>query len=213
MKTSKFAHSFAWIAALLLAAPATAQLINHPVQALPQGDAAGSTVLATQFARGLNDNSGKYNSFGLGIGRTSEKVSYMAMGGYAVDYPLADNNELSLGANVAYHMLSDDSTPVQVSVQGGLGWASIADVTVWNFPVGVALQARPSGGATSVTPWVMPRLDISRVLGTTTTDFAAAAGVGITTQSGAGAHLALDWRNVEGGSPFGLAIGVHYAIN
>jgi hypothetical protein len=128
----------------------------------------------------------------------------MGMAGYSLDYPLADNNELSLAANVAVHLLSDDSMPVQVSVQGGLGWSSFADQAVWRFPIGVALQARPSGNATQITPWVMPRLEITRILGSTSTDIGAAAGIGVSTQSGAGAHLAVDWVNVEGGAHFNI---------
>lgn len=213
MNHRTFVFSLAWIAALLMAAPAMGQLLNHPVEALPLGDAVGTTFAGTQYARGLNDNSGKFSSFGIGVGRATERVSFMGMAGYSLDYPLADNNELSLAANVAVHLLSDDSMPVQVSVQGGLGWSSFADQAVWRFPIGVALQARPSGNATEITPWVMPRLDITRAFGSTSTDIGAAAGIGVSTQSGAGAHLAVDWVNVEGGAPFGFSIGVHFNIN
>ena len=216
MNNRTFVFSLAWIAALLMAAPAMGQLLNHPVEALPLGDAVGTTFAGTQYARGLNDNSGKYSSFGIGVGRAAERVSFMGMAGYALDYPLADNNELSLAANVAVHLLSDDSMPVQVSVQGGLGWSSFADQAVWRFPIGVALQARPSGNATEITPWVMPRLDIARAsiggISGTSTNFGASAGLGITSESGAGVHLALDYLNVEGGSPFGFAFGGHYMV-
>ena len=47
---------------------------------------------------------------------------------------------------------------------------------------------------------------------TTSSNLGAAAGLSVTSESGAGAHLAIDWVNVEGGSPFGFAIGVHYMV-
>ena len=216
MNQHKFVFSFAWIAALLVATPAMGQLLNHPVQALPAGDAAGTTFVAAQSARGLNDNSGKQNSFAAGVGRAMEKVSFMGMAGYVA----SDTDQLTLGANMAVHLLSDDSTPVQVSLQGGFGWASLDVLTeslsIMSFPIGLAIQGRPSGNATTVTPWLMPRLDISRAsiggVSTTSTDLGAAAGFSVTSESGAGAHLAIDWVNVEGGSPFGFAIGVHYMV-
>ena len=216
MKTQKSVFTFSWIAALLVATPAMGQLLNHPVQALPLGDAAGTTFVAAQSARGLNDNSGKQNSFAAGVGRAMEKFAFMGMAGYIA----SDTDKLTLGANVAVHLLSDDSTPVQVSIQGGFGWVSLdvgtESLSIMNFPIGVAIQGRPSGDATTVTPWLMPRLDMSRAsiggASTTSTDLGAAAGFSVTTESGAGAHLAIDWVNVEGGSPFGLAIGVHYMV-
>ena len=211
------------IAALLVATPAMGQLLNHPVQALPAGDAAGATFFGAQFLRGLNDDSFKDSSFGVGVGRAMERVSFMGMAGYVLDYGTPDgDSELTLGANVAVHLLSDDSTPVQVSVQAGFGWASLdvgTESLSWmSFPIGVAISGRPSGGATTVTPWVMPRLDIQRtgelllLPSSTETNFGAAAGVSVTREDGIGGHLAIDYLNVSGGSPFGFAVGVHYIV-
>ena len=68
----------------------------------------------------------------------------------------------------------------------------------------------------------MPRLNINRIgeftAGTLTvpsnteTDIGASAGVGFTSESGASAHLAIDWLSREGGSPFGFSLGVHYIV-
>ncbi len=217
MNQHKFAFSFAWIAALLVAAPATAQLLNHPVTALPAGDAVGATFVAGDYARGLNENSLKWNAFAVGVGRAMERVSFSGAGGYVT----TDVDELTLAAAVAVHLLSDDSTPVQVSLQSGMGWTSFDgapdNTTLLNFPIGIAIQARPGDAATSVRPWVMPRLNITRAsssgISSTATDFGASGGVSVTAQSGAGAHVSFDWVNVEGGSPFGFSVGVHYAIN
>ena len=80
MSQPKFVFSFALIAALLVAAPAMGQLLNHPVQALPLGDAAGSTFVGAEFARGLNDDSKERSSFAVGVGRAMERVSFLGMG-------------------------------------------------------------------------------------------------------------------------------------
>ena len=212
MTQHKFVSSFAWIAGAADCDPGRGQLLNHPVQAPPVGDAAGTThFFGAQWARGLNDDSGKDNSFAAGVGRAMERVSFMAMGGYVA----SDLDELTLGANVAVHLLSDDSTPVQVSVQGGFGWVKFDDPeTVTSFPIGVALQGRPRGNTTTITPWVMPRLDIqhSSQFSSTETNFGAAAGLSVNSEGGAGAHLAFDWVHTDSIDPFRFAIGVHRMV-
>ena len=220
MNQRKFAFSFALLAAQLVATPAVGQLLNHPVYALPQGPDAGATILAAQYARGLNDESFKDNSFAVSVLRAMERVTFAASGGYVLDYALGTESQLSLAGRVAVHLLSDDSTPVQVSVQGGFGWASVDgtpdNTSLTSFPIGVAISGRPSDSDTSVRPWVMPRLNIARVsvggLIVSESDIGAPVGVGFTSESGAGAHMAVDWLNVEGGSPFGFSLGVHYVM-
>lgn len=219
MNQHKFAFTFACIAALMVATPAVGQLHNFPVQSLPQGPAAGNLFVATQFACGLNDNSFKQNSFAAAVGRSMERVTVAGAAGYVA----SDTDALTLAASVAVHLLSDDSTPVQVSLQGGLGWISqeinaTESVTLLNFPIGVAISGRRSDGPVSVRPWVMPRLNLMRmgeigiIPSSTEADIGASAGVSFTGESGVGGHVAADWINVEGGSPFGISVGVHYVV-
>lgn len=217
MNQRKFLFSFAWIAALLVAAPATAQLLNHPVTALPMGPAGGARFVAAEYARGLNDNSGKLNSFGAAIGNATERISFAVMGGYIT----SDVEEVTLALSVAVHLLSDDDAPVQVSLQGGFGWASFdgtpANTSITTYPIGVAIQSRPSDSGASVRPWIMPRLNITRDstggVSNTETDIGVSGGFSFTSEGGMGAHVSADWVNVEGGSPFGFSVGAHYVIN
>ena len=67
-------------AALLVAAPAMGQVLNHPVMVLPQGADDGATFFGVQYGKGLNDDSGKYNSFLLAGGRAMERVSFALNG-------------------------------------------------------------------------------------------------------------------------------------
>jgi hypothetical protein len=61
-------------------------------------------------------------------------------------------------------------------------------------------------------PWVMPRLHIVRtgesgvLPSDTSTDFGAAVGLSVNSESRAGFHVAIDYVNLAGGSPFGFAM-------
>ena len=85
-----------------------------------------------------------------------------------------------------------------------------------NLPIGITIQGTSNE---SVTPWVMPRLHIVRtgesgvLPSDTSTDFGAAAGLSVNSESGAGFHVAIDYVNLAGGSPVGFAIGGHYIVS
>ncbi len=215
MNQPKFVFSFAWIAALLVAAPAMGQLLNHPVHSLPAGPANGATFVAAQGARGFNNDSNKQSSFAAAVGRGMERVSFAGMVGYVG----TDTDELTLAASVAVHLLPEPDA-VQVSLQGGFGWASLdgtPDNTTWTtFPIGVALSTGPSDAENEVRPWVMPRLNIARQSsgGTSSTDtnFGVSWGISFTNVDGFGVDVSSDWANIEDASPFALALGVHFVM-
>ena len=222
MNKRVFALSSTWIAALLVATPALGQLLEFPVYSLPAGDADGATFAGVTFARGINDNSGKQNAFGGGIGRAMERVSFIGLVGYVA----SETEEVTLGANVALNLPMPTDSPIQLSVQGGVGWASIdgiPDNTTWlSVPVGLVLQTPPSDAATQVRPWVMPRYNFRRAStgGTSLTDrnFGASAGVSVNTEAGIGFHVAFDLQREDpldtgiSSSAFVFGAGVHYRI-
>ena len=151
MNQHKFVFSLAGIAALLVAAPAMGQLLNHPVHSLGMGPADGATFFAFQTSRGFNDDSGKQMSWAAAVGRGMERVSFAGMVGYVG----SDTDELTLAAAVAVHLLPDPDA-VQVSLQDGYGWASIDgtpdNTSLSNFPIGIALSTAPSDADTEVRP-------------------------------------------------------------
>ncbi len=209
MIKTRFAFSIA-VVALLVATPAMGQLGNFPVIALPAGDADGTTFIAGGWGRGLNDQSGKLNSFVFGAARAMEKVSFAVLGGYVVDV-LPDVSEISFGGQIAYNVVNDPDQPVGVGIQGGIEWMSVdntpENVTLWNFPVGVSLSGSTEAGSMAVRPWVMPRVQWTRVgdggsgAGSSTdTDFGASAGVSGTTEGGFGIGLSIDWLNTDDGT-------------
>ena len=197
MNQSKFGFSIACIAAaaLLVATPAMGQLINFPVLALAPGDADGVTTVGAGFGRGLNSNSGEQSSFAAGVSRGMERVSF----GVAAGYVATDTDELTLAGDVAVHLLSDSDSPVQVSLQSGLGWMSIetapsSSESLLNIPVGVAIQSNNDGPASV---WVMPRYNFTRFAGSTESKLGASAGGSYAAENGVGFGLALDWQIVE----------------
>lgn len=211
MTQHKFASFFACLAAaLMIATPATGQLVNFPVLALAPGGADGVTAVIAGFGRGLNDNSRKQTSFGAGIVRGMERVSFGVSGAYVA----SDTEEMTLGGRIAVHVLNDSDSPVSVSLQTGLGWMSFgADASLLNIPIGVAIQGNGDG---NVTPWVMPRLQMTRVsiasLSATETDIGVSAGVNVSSEGGFGFGVSVDWINVEGGSPFFMSAGFSFVL-
>lgn len=196
----------------LVASPALAQMLGNPVYFF-QNEGTGLT-LAGDYGRGLNDASGKTNYFGgratLGLPMFAITVgagSAKASGGSAVT---------SFGGDVAVNLAKAPSLPVTVALQAGLGYSSVSGVKTMHVPVGAALAFKPKTPGATVTPWVAPRLDYVRVsvggVSANQTKFGASGGVSVGIPSGLGFHVALDYVNVSGGSPFLVGAGVHYAI-
>ena len=196
MNNPRFVFYIAAVA-LLVATPATGQLTNTPVLALAQGDADGVNSVGAGYARGLNDQSGKLDTFGAGFARAMEMVSYGVYGAYVYSGLTGVDNEVSLAGSVAYHVPMAGDSPVSVSLQTGIGWIN-ATSSVLNFPVGVAIQGSSQAGSLTVRPWVMPRIqwtrvgDVGIIPGNTEADFGASAGVGFVSQGGFGFGLAAD---------------------
>ena len=205
MSKTKFVFSIA-VVALMVATPAMGQIFNSPVLALPAGDADGATSIGAGWGRGLNDQSGKLNSFGAGVVRAMEMVSFGVFGAYIIDAGGADASEATFGGSVAYNVPMDGS--VDVGIQGGIGWASFDgtpdNATFLNFPIGVSISGSTEAGNMMVRPWVMPRVNFARVssggASNTETDFGASGGVGIFSEGGIGLSLSFDWLLVDDGT-------------
>ena len=138
MNQHKFVFSFALIVALLVATPAMGQLTNFPVLSLAPGSAYGTTSVGTAFGSGVKNNSLEKSVFVARIERGLETVSF----GAEVGYIAGDTENLTLAGSIAAHLLSD--SPVQVSLQTGLGWIRqdilTLDLTTLHFPIGLSIQ-------------------------------------------------------------------------
>jgi hypothetical protein len=197
----------------LAAAPADAQLVNFPVMAVPTG--APSTFFGASFGRGLNEESGKQNAFGAFVGRSGlgQRVSVVAGVGMVNYEPDA---KYTFGGDVAVAVLDADAE-TQVSVQGGIGYMSIAtDVSTMNFPIGVAIRTTVASDSGNLGLWAMPRLNIARAkfgsLSDTSSDLGVSGGVSFTTSGGFGVNAALDVLAADASAML-AGVGVHYVVN
>ena len=198
MSKTKSVFSIA-VVALLVATPAMGQLLNYPITALPAGDADGATSIGAGWGRGLNEDSGKLNAFGVGITRAMETVSFSVAGVYV------NSSDIGLGGRLAYNGLAEN-----IGIQGGIEWKSPDAGTQLNLPIGISF----SGGSESVTYSVMPRVQFTRTSAssatTTETDFGASAGIGFVTEGGVGLALSGDW--VSGTSSILVGAAVYYVL-
>ena len=216
MSRTRFAFSIA-VVALLVATPATGQLVNFPVLAMGPGD--GVTAVGAGYGRGLNDQSGKLDAFGVGVSRSMEMVSFGVAAGYVFSGITGVDNEVALSGRVAYHLPVGADGPVSLSLQTGIGWFN-PGASILNVPVGVAISGSTEAGSMTVRPWIMPRVQFTRTGGTassTATDFGGSGGVSFTTEGGIGFGVALDLLLVDDGSGsnesrLGVSGGVSYRI-
>ena len=203
MNKTRFVFSIA-VAALLVATPAMGQLNNFPVLALPAGDADGATSIGAGWGRGLNESTGKLNSFVLGVARAMESVSFGISGAYVVDAGGADASEIALGGSIAYNLPQND-LPVRFGVQGGIEWMSMDgtpdNTTLLNFPVGITIQGSTQAGSMALRPWIMGRWEWIRTSsgGTSGTEGNAGISSGISgvMESGFGIGLSIDWTRPD----------------
>ena len=209
MNRNKFVFSFAWVVALLVATPAMGQLNNFPILALPSGESANT--LGGGFGRGLNDQSGKNNSFVVGYGRTGESVSFNFLGGWVLDQLVDGRTGINFGSNVSYFIVDEEDSGVSVGLQVGLEYGSVNTdprTNRWNFPVGVSISGS-SEGSNAVRYWVMPRINHTRSLqrdttpvvpSTTFTDFGTSLGISLQNEGGVGVGAYLDWLLTDDGT-------------
>ncbi len=215
--TAKFARLSAVVSVLgLLASPALAQTFGNPVYFF-QNQGTGLTI-AGDYGRGLNDASGKANYFG---GRASLGLPMFAVTvGVGSAKPSGGTSVTSFGGDVAVTVLKAPALPVTVSLQGGAAYYKVGTGKFIHAPLGAAIAFKPKTPGATVEPWVAPRVDINRAsvtVGTisassTETKLGASGGVNVGLPSGLGFHVALDYVNISGGSPFMVGAGVHYAI-
>ncbi len=176
----------------VVAAPAQAQMFNFPDYSMPSG--APATGLATHFGRGLDEDSGKLNSYGLTVSRSGIAERFSARFGIGMVDAVPDSEITLAGAGMV--RLTDAASPTSLGMLAGVGYMKVDPVTLTRFPIGVTAGRTFASGSATVYPWVIPRMDISRAsavgASTTETNFGASGGVTIVTASGLGVHVALD---------------------
>ncbi len=184
---------------------------------VPNGSMGPGVMLAGDYSRGLNDESGETNYFGARVGVGLPALSFWGGVGTVKN----GDSEVTLGGGAAIKVVKGPLVPVEVSLQGGVGHLSAGGSTFVNIPLGVAIAIDVPSPAISVNPWVMPRIQVQRTSsdGTSQTDFGfgASGGISIGAPNGVGAHATLDWLSIDVGAgsitPLLFSIGLHYTIS
>lgn len=200
--------------ALSMGQPLAAQSWFFPDFALPSAGDQATKWLGATYGRGLNENSGEADAFGISLGTAEGRFSFSASLGYISEDP----GDYTAGASIGVDLNTGPGP--RFSIQGGVGWIDFDffddTVTFLRFPIGLALKQRIEGESATVIPWVMPRLNLVRASGggesETESDFGASGGVSITMTSGLGFHAALDGLFHEGESAWELGLGLHYVL-
>lgn len=216
MRQRNFVFAFASIAALLMAVPASGQLVGLPVFAVPSGGEEASTAFAAQFGRGLNANPVD-NSAWAAYGVRSMRRFSVSLG---LGYVAGEVKEATYGGQAAFHIFPN-AEGYQISLQGGIGYqvvsegevsTGLGDVKTLRLPIGLALEAQPSENSRI---WIMPRMDTAQIkndVGESNHNlFGLSLGVAATSEGGVGVHAAFDFVDNET-TPIGAAIGLHYIL-
>ena len=91
-----------------------------------------------------------------------------------------------------------------------MGWIKLGNVSFYRFPVGLAIKGTVESGSSTLTPWVMPKLVVTRGFGDTETDFGASGGLSTTGGGGFGMHAVLDAFFPDGDVALTFGVGLHY---
>jgi hypothetical protein len=185
-------------------------MIGNPTYFSPK-QGTGLTLDA-DYGRGINAASGKNNYFG---GRAVLGLPMVAITvGAGSAKPSGGTSVTSFGGDVAVTVVKGPMVPVSVSLQGGAAYSSVSGIKTLHAPIGAALAFDVKSPGASVEPWVAARADYVHVSGgllsTSTTNVGGSAGLNVGLPTGLGFHVALDYLNVSGGSPFMAGAGVHY---
>lgn len=213
----------------LVAQPAMAQLNSIPVYFNPKGGT--GLMLAADYGKGLNDESGKNGAFAarasLGIGPFSFGGGVGAVQGGGVT---GDDYEIQYMGNAALRVLGGGLMPVSVSLQAGVGFTSIdADgADFLTIPVGLGIAVNVPTPGFSVDPWVAARYTLHRSSIGALPSFdqnavGLSGGIDLNFLMGLGLHLAADWESIGSKTvsptftalkttPLVFGIGLHYVF-
>jgi hypothetical protein len=213
------------IAAVAFALGLTASVASAQPHAIPTYAAVGGVgvTIMGDFARGLNDESGKTNYFGgrIELGLPMFNV-YAGAGTYKPDFEGAES-QITFGGAAAVKLLKGPEMPVGIGVQAGVGYESDEGINALRVPFGVVLSINVPSPNVSVTPWIMPRGELVRISGDGESQsefgFGASGGLSVVLPMGLDFHAALDWLTIDFGdgedtsvSPLVVGVGVSYHI-
>ena len=199
MKRTLGLVAVAALTASFFAMPATAQMINVPVIVSPHGATQRSVVIAGLYARGLNDDSGKLDSYG--------GAAALHLGGFAIragavsvkDAAGAGSSKITFGGNAEFTFVKSEGSPLKLS--GFAGFGTMSDVISLNVPFGIGVSiVPPMEGGTTIEIWGAPRGQLSKLDVTGASNefgFGFSGGVRVALAMGLGLGVSMDWLNID----------------
>lgn len=198
----RLAHAMAFGAVLGLApVPVAAQLMGMPVYSNPKGGR-GVTV-SGEFARGLNEDSGKQSSFAA---RATLGLSAFSVGAGVGTYDTGSETELQYAGHAALRVIGGALFPASVALQAGFaqvrtgGVGGGGDVTMRHLPFAVGIGLNVPAAAFLLEPWVAPRYAVRWIdAGSETVTqrgVGVSAGVNLGFANGLALHAAADWADL-----------------
>jgi hypothetical protein len=205
--------SVAALALGLVAAPASAQLAGLPVVYAPAGT---GVTIGGMFGRGLNNDSGKFNSAG-GMVTIGLPNFWVGAGASYFDFDVL--KDISFGGQAGYKLPLPPTTPVSVAIVAGASYMSndlggtLGSVKTLFIPAGASIGFNVPSASVAVTPWVSPQFRYMRVSNggsASNSSWGVSGGVGIGLPMGVGFDLAVDYDGESKGFVGGA--GIHYTI-
>lgn len=185
-------------------------------------------MLSGDFARGINDESGRIYYGGGRLALRFPALSVWVAGGTYDPRLEGEGWDLTVGGGAAINFLKTPSLPVSISLQlGGGAVGMTSENTTVNAIAGLAFTANIPSGSITVHPWIMPRGQGSWLtLGEVTVrqlGAGASGGLDIDLPIGLGIHSVVDvikvWEGspsimtLQGGTVMTVGGGLHYAIS
>jgi hypothetical protein len=221
----------------LVAGPVVAQMNAIPVYHNPKGGS--GLLLAADFGKGVNDESGKNTAFAFRTGFGVGPVTFGASIGTVNPLPegaTERQNEVQWMANMGLRLFGGGLMPVALSLQGGVGVLNIdrsgaagGDAKIVNVPVGLGLGFNVPAPTFNFEPWVATRIQYTRneisAVSANQVGWGVSAGMEFSFLIGLGLHIGFDWETnpfevLEGltedipkTTPFVIGIGLNYRIS
>lgn len=190
--------------------PASAQVLGLPVvnNGAPTGVNVGADVGFN--SGGAGTAIGAHASVGLGFFGLTAMVSRMA--------PSSGDAIIAPGAAATLRLLGGPLVPFRITAQVGASRWSANGATTTHVPMSLGLSATIPNPAFAIKPWIAPRIDVSRVSGTsiegdsfsdTNLRFGISGGIDLSLLSGVTIRAAYDRLSLEGSNPsiFSLGLG------
>ena len=185
----------------LVAGPVAAQMNSIPVYHNPKGGS--GLLLAADFGKGVNDDSGKNTAFAFRTGFGVGPVTFGASIGTVNPMVGTERqSETQWMANMGLRLFGGGLAPVSLSLQGGVGVINVdgsgSSAKIVSVPVGLGLGFTVPAPTFNFEPWIATRVQYTRneidTFNANQVGWGVSAGMDFSFLLGLGIHIAGDWE-------------------